>query len=148
MTESTVSEHLSDHYLLALEQQNEEQKFLQWQRLAEVCTLTADPSSTSNCTSVCVAEMVDPSIYLQEMGVWHEDRWAHTLPEMQQFQEIKQSWMVKIFSEITTNSFISWRSARISNLWKMFHQAVYFLTNEPFTVKKYTGLKESLKIQQ
>lgn len=85
MTESTVSEHLSDHYLLALEQQNEEQKFLQWQGLAEVCTLTADPASTSNCTSVCVAEMVgiDPSIYLQETGDWHEDRWAHILPEMQ-----------------------------------------------------------------
>lgn len=38
------------------------------------------------------------------------------------------------FSEITANSFISWRSAHISNLWKMYYQAVYFLTNEPFTV--------------
>lgn len=54
MTESTVSEHLSGSYLLALEQQEEEQKLWDWQRPAEVCTLTADPSSTSNCTTVCV----------------------------------------------------------------------------------------------
>lgn len=53
MTESTVSEHLSDKYLLALKQQKEEQKLLDWQRPAEVCTITADPSSTSDCTTVC-----------------------------------------------------------------------------------------------
>lgn len=50
------------------------------------------------------------------------------------------------FSEITAYSFISWRSAHISNFWKMYHQAAYFLTNEPFRVKKYTGLKDNLKI--
>lgn len=50
------------------------------------------------------------------------------------------------FSEITANSFISWRSAHISNLWKMYHRAVYFLTNELLTVKKCIELKDNFKI--